>query len=163
MADSLSSFFNAQVIATTNAITTKLTVVEEENVALKAKVKRLTEEKVALQANVERLTGENVTMQGTVKFLNGKNASLSDELEDFRKQKKAKGSSETPMKLKVDAYAANLYVQAVQVSVEKMIKTLNTETKSVKSKLASIDEMKKSGAFEAQFANQETEPSEGDV
>ena len=163
MADSLSSFFNAQVIATTNAITTKIAVVEEENVALKAKVKRLTEEKVALQANVERLTEENVAVQDTVKFLTVKNAKLVDELEDMRQQKKAKGTSETPMKLKVDAYAANLYVKAMQTSVTKMIKTLEAEVRSVKSKLASIDEMKKSGAFEAQFANQETEPSEGDV
>ena len=149
MADALGSFFNAQAIATTNALTERIAKLEEENVALKA--------------NVERLTEENAAVQVTVQFLTGKNARISDELEDFRKQKKAKGSSETPMKLKVDAYAANLYVQAMQVSVEKMIKTLNTETKSVKSKLASIDEMKKSGAFEAQFANQETEPSEGDV
>ena len=142
MADSLSSFFNAQAIATTNVLTERIAGLEEENVALKANVERLTE---------------------TVQFLTGKNARISDELEDLRKQKKAKGSSETPMKLKVDAYAANLYVQAIQGSVEKMIKTLNTETKSVKSKMASIDEMKKSGAFEAQFANPETEPSEGDV
>ena len=163
MAEALNALLNLHVNTTINALTAKIAVEEEENVALKAKVKRLTEEKVALEANVERFTGENVTMQDTVKFLTEENARLSDELEDIRQQKKAKGSSETPMKLKVDAYAANLYVQAVQVSVEKMIKTLNTESKSVKSKLASIDEMKKSGAFEAQFANQETEPSEGDV
>ena len=142
MAEALGSFFNAQAIATTNALTERIAKLEEENVALKANVERLTE---------------------TVQFLTGKNARISDELEDLRKQKKAKGSSETPMKLKVDAYAANLNVQAVQVSVTKMIKTLQTELKNVKSKMASIDEMKKSGAFEAQFANQETEPSEGDV
>ena len=163
MAEALNALLNLHVNTTINALTAKIAVEEEENVVLKAKVKRLTEEKVALQANVERLTEENVAVQDTVKFLTVKNAKLVDELEDMQQQKKAKGTSETPMKLKVDAYVARMQVKAMQVSVEKMIKTLNTETKSVKSKLASIDEMKKSGAFEAQFANQETEPSEGDV
>ena len=121
------------------------------------------EENVALKANVERLTEENVVVKDKVKFLTEKNARLSDELEDIRQQKKAKVSSGTPLNLKVDAYAAKMQVKAVQLSVDKMIKTLQTEVKNVKSKLTSIDEMKKSGAFEAQFANQETEPSEGDV
>ena len=163
MAEALNALLNLHVNTTINALTAKIAVEEEENVALKAKVKRLTEEKVALEANVERFTGENVTMQDTVKFLTEKNARLSDELEDILKQKKAKVSSETPLNLKVDAYAAKMQVKAVQLSVDKMIKTLQTEVKNVKSKLTSIDEMKKSGAFEAQFANQETEPSEGDV
>ena len=144
MAEALNAVLNLHVNTTINALTAKIAVEEEENVALKANVKCLTE--------------ENVAVQGTVKFLTEKNARLADELEDIRKQKKAKDSSETPLTLKVDAYTADLQVKAVQISVVKMINMLHAEVKSVNSKLASIDATKKSGAFARLFAN-----PEGDV